>query len=243
MGMRADAHTGPLKLPGHGRHMGPMGNAHGKAYWTANVQAGMCTRVARGVSVTLFLSNCAIRQAGQRRVHGACSSVRLYAGVRGHGNSLDGTDARAWDGRLFVRPSALWVGRLRVRRLRTFDCSSVWRAWDGRLLVRPSARVQLRLHVCARATATARRVGMENMGMKRRLRTSDCLSVMPAWENSPVSSVLVRLRLHDAWAWEAWAWKRHGAADGTSARAWDELDLVRLVCLAALDRVVLVDVE
>ena len=240
MGMRADAHTGPLKLPGHGRHMGPMGNVHGKAYWTANVQAGMCTRVARGVSVALFLLNCAIRQAGQRRVHGACSSVRLYAGVRGHGNSLDGTDARAWDGRLFVRPSALWVGRLRVRRLRTFDCSSVWRAWDGRLLVRPSARVQLRLHVCARATATARRVGMENMGMKRRLRTSDCLSVMPAWENSPVSSVLVRLRLHDAWAWEAWAWKRHGAADGTSARAWDELDLVRL---AALVRVVLVDVE
>ena len=146
-------------------------------------------------------------------MHGACSSVRLYAGVRGLGNSLDGTDARAWDGRLLVR------------RLRAFDCLSVWPAWDGRLLVRPSARVQLRLHVCARATATARRVGMENMGMKRRLRTSDCLSVMPAWENSPVSSVLVRLRLHDAWAWEAWAWKRHGAADGTSARAWNERDL------------------
>ena len=131
----------------------------------------------------------------------------------------------AWDGRLRVRPSALWIGRLRVRRLRAFDCSSVWRAWDGRVLVRRSAR----------ATATARLracdcdYGYENMGMKRRLRTSDCLSVLPAWENSPV-----RLRLHDAWAWEAWAWKRHGAADGTSARACDGQDLVRGVCLAAL---------
>ena len=65
MGMRTDAHTGPLKLPGHGRHMGPMGNAHGKANWTANVQAGMCTRVAHGVSVSLFLSNCANRQTGR----------------------------------------------------------------------------------------------------------------------------------------------------------------------------------
>ena len=176
-----------------------MGNAHGKANWTANVQAGMCTRVARGVSVTLFLLNCAIRQAGQRRVHGACSSVRLCAGVRGHGNSLDSTDARAWDGRLLVRRLRAfdclsvwpaWDDRLHVRPSARVDCSSVWNAWGGRLLVRPSAR----------ATATARRVGMENMGMKRRLRTSDCLSVMPAWENSPVSSVLVRLRLHDAWA-------------------------------------------
>ena len=144
--------------------------------------------------------------------------------------------ARAWDGRLRARPSSAFDcmgmgirGTARtVSRMRgTVDCLS-------------SARVRLRLHVCARATATARRVGMENMGMKRRLRTSDCLSVRPAWENSPVSSVRVRLRLHDAWAWEAWTWKGHGAADGTSARAWDELDLVRL---AALVRVVLVDVE
>ena len=32
-----------------------VGNVHRKANWTAKVQAGMCTRVARGVSVTLFL--------------------------------------------------------------------------------------------------------------------------------------------------------------------------------------------
>ena len=114
----------------------------------------------------------------------------------------------------------------------TVDCSSVrLRACDCDCT---SARVRLRLHVAW---------AWETWAWKRRLCTSDCLSVRPAWENSPVSSVLVRLRLHDAWAWEAWAWKRHGAADGTSARAWDELDLVRLVCLAALDRVVLVDVE
>ena len=164
MGMRADAHTGPLKLPGHGRHMGPMGNAHGKAYWTANVQAGMCTRVARGVSVTLFLPNCAIRQAGQRRVHGARSSVRLCAGVRGHGISLDGTDARARStaclarmGRSTARPSVCVVDRSTARppfaRVRLL----VGLARMGRSSARPSvcacncdcasARVRLRLWV------------------------------------------------------------------------------------------------
>ena len=91
-----------------------------------------------------------------------------------------------WTARTVV--ARAWDGRLLVRRLRAFDCSSVWPARDGRLLVRSSARVRLRLHV--------------------------------------------------AWAWETWAWKRHGAADGTSARAWDEQDLVRVVCLAALVRVV-----
>ena len=35
-------------------------------------------------------------------------------------------------------------------------------------------------------------------------------------------------------AWEAWAWKRHGAADGTGTRACDEQDVVCVVCLAAL---------
>ena len=185
--------------------------------WTARTRA-------RG-TVDCSSVVCARSTACRSGPHGTvdCSSVRLRA---------------LWDGRLLVRRlrafdcSSVWPawdGRLRVRRLRTFDCSSVWRAWDGRVLVRLSARVQLLLHVCARVTATARRVGMKNMGMKRRLRTSDCLSVMPAWENSPVSSVLVRLRLHDAWAWEAWAWKRHGAADGTSARACDEQDVVRVV--------------
>ena len=47
------------KSPGHGRGMGGpwahVGNVYRKANWTAKVQAGMCTRVARGVSVTLFL--------------------------------------------------------------------------------------------------------------------------------------------------------------------------------------------
>ena len=153
-----------------------MGNAHGEAYWTANVQAGMCTRVARGVSFALFPPNCGIRQAGQRRVHGACSSVRLCVGLRGHGNSLDGTDSgRARVGRSTARPSSAfdcmgmeilwdgtdgvahaWDGRLFVVRARsTATASSSVRAYDCDCL--SALCVRLRLHVCAlRSTATAR---------------------------------------------------------------------------------------
>ena len=61
MGMSTEAQTGPLNCLGMGGTWAHVGNAHRKANWTANVQAGMCTRVAHGVSVTLFLHNCAIR--------------------------------------------------------------------------------------------------------------------------------------------------------------------------------------
>ena len=106
----------------------------------------------------------------------------------------------AWDGRRLVRLSARasWDGRLLVRRLRAFDCSSVWPAWDGRRLVRLSARVvgrsTARPSVCARSTATARRVGMGNMGMEKGTaphmgrarvhgtnRTLSVSSVLPHW--------------------------------------------------------------
>ena len=151
--MSTETQSGPLNCLGMGGTWAHVGNVHRKANWTANVQAGMCTRVAHGVSVTLFLPNCATRQTGQRRVHGAMAAAHRA----GMGNSWDVTDGSA---------VCAWVDG---------DCSSV-------------------------------------------------------------SSVRVRLRLHVVWAWETWAWKRRGAADGTSARAWDEQDLVRVVCLAALVR-------
>ena len=101
MGMSTEAQTGLLNCLGMGGTWVLMGSAHGKANWTANGQAGMCTHVARGVSVTLFVSNCAIRQARQRCVHGACLSVCPCVRLRGHEKSLDGTDGgRARKGRL-----------------------------------------------------------------------------------------------------------------------------------------------
>ena len=86
------------------------------AYWTAKVQAGMCTRVAHGVSVTLFLPD----WCDQTDRTGACMGRRqlLVAWAWetvGMGKSLDVTDGsavRAWDVlRLLVRV----VGRLRAR--------------------------------------------------------------------------------------------------------------------------------
>ena len=149
MGMRADAHTGPLNCLGMGGTWVLMGNAHGKANWTANVQAGMCARVAHGVSATLFLPNCAIRQAGQGRVHGACLSVRPCVRLRGHGKLVGrhgqwsrarGTvdcssvvcarstacrsGTRGTGERSSVCLRALWDGRLSVVRARSTACQS-----------------------------------------------------------------------------------------------------------------------
>ena len=170
-----------------------MGNVYRKANWTANVQAGMCTRVARGVSVTLFLLNCAIRQAGQRRVHGARSSVRLCVRLCGHENLLDGTDGgRARVGRSTACASVVCV-RLHGHGNSWDGTDGVAHAWDGRLLVVcarstataclrsafdcdcTSACARLRPHVCVRSTATAR------------LRALDC---------DCLSALCIRLRLH-----------------------------------------------
>ena len=154
MGMSTDAQTGLLNCLGMGGTWVLMGSAHGKANWTANVQAGMCTHVARGVSVTLFLPNCAIRQAGQRCVHGACLSVRLCVRLRGH-EKVVGRHGRRSRARgttdcmgMEIRGTARTVSRV----LGTVDCLSSARI-RLRLLVRLCVR--LRLHVCVRSTATA----------------------------------------------------------------------------------------
>ena len=67
-----------------------MGNAHGKANWTVIVQAGMCTRVAHGVSALLFLLNSALGGTGQT----------LVGWAWGFCTSMDGVDLR----RLCVAP-------------------------------------------------------------------------------------------------------------------------------------------
>ena len=84
MGMRADAHTGPLNCLGMGGTWVLMGNAHGKANWTVNVQAGMCTRVANVVSALFFLLNCALGGTGQTCMGWAWGFCTF----------MDGTDAR-----------------------------------------------------------------------------------------------------------------------------------------------------
>ena len=180
MGMRANAHTGPLNCLGMGGTWAHVGNAHRRANWTANVQAGMCTRVAHGVSVTLFLPNCAIRQAGQRRVHGARSSVRLCAcdcvgmEIRGTARTVV---ARAWDSRLLVR------------RLRAFDCMGMEIRRTARTASRLRGTVDCSSAVCARSTA--RLSGSPGTTRSCRLCAFDC---------DCLSALCVRLRLHVVWA-------------------------------------------
>ena len=75
-----------------------------------------------------------------------------------------------WTARTAV--ARAWDGRLLVRRLRAFDCLSVWPAWDGRLHVRPSARVVGRSTARPPAARVRLLVGLARMG-----RSTACSSV------------------------------------------------------------------
>ena len=93
-----------------------MGNVYRRANWTAKVQAGMCTRVAHGVSVTLFLPNWCDQTDRTEVCMGRWQLLIAWAWETvGMGKSWDVTDGsavRAWDVlRLLVRV----VGRLRAR--------------------------------------------------------------------------------------------------------------------------------
>ena len=118
-------------------------------------------------------------------------------------------------------------------------------AWESRWTSRTSRR------------STARRSGSPGTTRSCRLCAFDCGSVRPAWDDWSVSSVRVRLlvgqarlgRLLRLVCARSTATARLGMGSmgmekarrrrwDERARAWDELDLVRVVCLAAPIRVV-----
>ena len=157
--MSTEAQTGPLNCLGMGGTWVHMGNGHRKANWTANVQVGMCTRVAHGVSDLVFQSNCANRQTG-----------RVGMGKKNRRTARTGSVAWAWGEKKIRRKSR--TGRSRMHettdgtvapgRLRSSVSSATTDGTVARLLA-----------VCARPCRLRSRTG----------RSRDC------WPSAPVRVV------------------------------------------------------
>ena len=141
MGMRANAQTGPLNCLGMGGTWAHVGNVYRKANWTAKAQAGMCTRVAHGVSVTLFLPDWCDQTDRTEACMGRWQLLIAWAWETvGMEKSLDVTDGsvgRAWDCCAYSSVSSV----------RAVDCSSVTIAWDDSCVSSASDDCAL---VCAR---------------------------------------------------------------------------------------------